>query len=46
MIVLIVAAFGLIFNPDSTTDAVFVPATIGIEYYSMSIFGLEEISLS
>ena len=46
MIVLIVAAFGLIFNPDSTTDTVFVPATIGIEYYSMSIFGLEEISLS
>ena len=46
MIVLIVTAFGLIFNPDSSTDAIFTPATIGIEYYSMSIFGLEELSNS
>ena len=45
LIILIITAFGLIFNPE-TTDAVFTPATIGIEYYSMSIFGLEQVSLS
>jgi hypothetical protein len=45
MIILIITAFGLIFNPE-TTDAVFTPATIGMEYYSMSIFSLEQVSLS
>ena len=45
LIILIITAFGLIFNPE-VTDAVFTPATIGLEYYSMSIFGLEQVSLS
>ncbi len=45
LIILIITAFGLIFNPE-TTDAVFTPGTIGLEYYSMSIFGLEQVSLS
>jgi len=45
MIILIITVFGLIFNPE-TTDAVFTPATIGMEYYSMSIFSLEQVSLS
>lgn len=45
LIILIITAFGLIFNPEAT-DAVFTPATIGLEYYSMSIFGLEQVSLS
>ena len=45
LIILIITAFGLIFNPE-LTDAVFTPATIGLEYYSMSIFGLEQVSLS
>ena len=45
LIILIITAFGLIFNPEAT-DAVFIPATIGLEYYSMSIFGLEQVSLS
>ncbi|MDA9336056.1 ABC transporter permease [Candidatus Pseudothioglobus singularis] len=45
LIILIITTFGLIFNPEAT-DAVFTPATIGLEYYSMSIFGLEQVSLS
>ena len=45
LIILIITAFGLIFNSEAT-DAVFTPATIGLEYYSMSIFGLEQVSLS
>ncbi|MDB4822227.1 ABC transporter permease [Candidatus Pseudothioglobus singularis] len=45
LIILIITAFGLIFNPEAT-DTVFTPATIGLEYYSMSIFGLEQVSLS
>ena len=45
LIILIITAFGLIFNPE-TTDKVFTPATIGMEYYTMSIFGLEQVSLS
>ena len=45
LIILIITAFGLIFNQEAT-DAVFTPATIGLEYYSMSIFGLEQVSLS
>jgi len=43
MIVVIIATFGLIFNPDSTSEVVFSPAMID---YSMSIFSMEEISKS
>ena len=43
MIVVIIATFGLIFNPDSTSEVVFSPAMID---YSMSIFSMEEISNS
>jgi len=43
MIVVIISAFGLIFNPDSTSEVVFSPAMID---YSMSIFSMEEISSS
>ena len=43
MIVVIIAAFGLIFNPDSSSEVVFSPAMID---YSMSIFSMEEISNS
>ena len=43
MIVVIISAFGLIFNPDSTSEVVFSPAMID---YSMSIFSMEEISNS
>jgi len=49
IILLIVAALGLIFNPDSPTDSSLVSTnlkTIGLDYYSMSIFGLESISQS
>ena len=49
IILLIVAALGLIFNPDSPTDSFLAstnPNTIGLDYYSMSIFGLESISQS
>ena len=43
MIVVIISAFGLIFNPDSTSEAVFSPAMID---YSIMIFSMEEISSS
>ena len=49
IILLIVAALGLIFNPDSPTGSSLIstnPKTIGLDYYSMSIFGLESISQS
>ena len=43
MIVVIIATFGLIFNPDSTSEVVFSPAMID---YSIMIFSMEEISSS
>ena len=43
MIVVIITAFGLIFNPDSTSEVVFSPAMID---YSIMIFSMEEISSS
>ena len=43
MIVVIISAFGLIFNPDSTSEVVFSPAMID---YSIMIFSMEEISSS
>jgi ribose transport system permease protein len=49
IIVLIVTALGLIFNPESSTATSLVSTdlkTIGADYYSMSVFGLESISQS
>ena len=49
IIVLIVTALGLIFNPESSTETSLVSTdlkTIGADYYSMSVFGLESISQS
>ena len=49
IIVLIITALGLIFNPDSSTESFITSTnlkTIGLDYYSMSIFGLESISQS
>ena len=49
IIVLIVTALGLIFNPESSTETSLVLTdlkTIGADYYSMSVFGLESISQS
>ena len=43
MIVVIITAFGLIFNPDSTSEVVFSPTMID---YSTMIFSMEEISSS
>ena len=42
--ILIITAFGLIFSPDIPDDvtvAVSKPASIGVDYYSISVFGLE-----
>ena len=49
IIVLVVTALGLIFNPESSTATSLLltnQKTIGADYYSMSIFGLESISQS
>ena len=49
VIVLIVTTLGLIFNPEAPTDSALILSnikTIGADYYSMSVFGLESISQS